>query len=194
MLARLGRWSFRHKWVVVALWIAALVGVNFAASQVGGAFEGNPASPDSESSRGFDAIDEYFGGVGSGLTGTIVVRAESGVDDPAVQSAMEEMFAVAEETEGVTVASPYTPEGARQIAAEGEAAGTIAYATINFDRELDSLETSEVGRELEKVMPEVDGLSVELGGQALAEFEPHVFEGFRFSPSVRARGIPVRLR
>ena len=48
MLARLGRWSFRHKWAVVALWIAALVGVNVAASQMGGAFEGNPSSGDSE--------------------------------------------------------------------------------------------------------------------------------------------------
>ena len=80
MLARLGRWSFRHKWAVVAVWIATLVGVNVMASQMGGAFEGNPSSPDSESSRGFDAIDEYFGGVGSGLTGTIVFRAETGVN------------------------------------------------------------------------------------------------------------------
>ena len=63
------------------------------------------------------------------------------------------MFAVAEETDGVTVASPYTPEGARQIATEGEAAGTIAYATINFDRELDSLETSEVGASSRRSCP-----------------------------------------
>ena len=201
MLARVGRWSFRHKWAVVALWIAALVGVNFVSSQIGGAFEGNPASPDSESSRGFDAIDEYFGGIGSGLTGTIVFRAESGVDDPAVQSVMEEMFAVAEETDGVTVASPYTTEGARQIATDGEAAGTIAYATINFDRDLDSLETSEVGRALEKVIPEVEGLTVELGGQALAEFEPPESEliGLAFAivvlifafGSVLAMGLPI---
>ena len=39
MLARVGRWSFRHKWAVLALWIVALVSVNMAASQIGGAFE-----------------------------------------------------------------------------------------------------------------------------------------------------------
>ena len=201
MLARLGRWSFRHKWAVVALWIAALMGVNVAASQMGGAFEGNPSSGDSESSRGFDAIDEYFGGVGSGLTGTIVFRADTGVDDPAVQAAMEDMFATAEESDGVTVTCPYSPEGATQIAAEGDTAGTIAYATVNFDRELDSLETSEVGRELEDVMPEVEGLTVELGGQALAEFEPPESEliGLAFAivvlifafGSVLAMGLPI---
>ena len=97
---------------------------------------------------------------------------------------MEDMFATAEESDGVTVTSPYSPEGARQIATEGEAAGTIAYATINFDRALDSLETSEVGRELEEVMPDVEGLEVEFGGQALGEFEPPESEllGWR-SPS-----------
>ncbi len=201
MLAGVGRWSFRHKWVVLGLWLAALIGANAASSQIGGAFEGNPSSPDSESTRGFDAIDEYFGGAGSGYTGTIVFRAETGVDDPEVQIAMESMFDRAVAFDGVSVVSPYGEGGARQVSVEGDAAGTIAFATLNFDRDLDQTDTSAVGRELQDVIPDVDGLTVELGGQALAEFEPPESEliGLAFAVvvlifafgSVLAMGLPI---
>ena len=46
--------------------------------------------------------------MGAGPGGTIVFRAEQGVDDPAVRSAMSELFARVGALEGTpTVISPY---------------------------------------------------------------------------------------
>ena len=54
-----------------------------------------------------------FGGQGAGQVGTIVFRAEQGVDDPEVQAAMEAYFdEVAQIPDVVRVESPYEPGAA----------------------------------------------------------------------------------
>ena len=56
---------------------------------MGTAFQDEFNLPDVESKQGFDVLEEHFGGQGTGITGTIVFRADQGVRDPAVRSAME---------------------------------------------------------------------------------------------------------
>ena len=77
---------------------------------IGASSDSSFSIPDSESKSGFDTLDEYFGGLGSGRSGTIVFRADQGIDDPAVQAAMTELFAEVDQIEGVTLTSPYSTQ------------------------------------------------------------------------------------
>jgi predicted RND superfamily exporter protein len=125
MWARLGRFSFRRRRYVLGAWIAVFVAVFALVGSIGASSDSSFSIPDSESKRGFDTLDEYFGGQGSGRSGTIVFLAEQGVNDPEVQAAMTELFDEVDQLEGVTVTSPYSPQGqiAGQVATEGELAG-----------------------------------------------------------------------
>ena len=198
MLASLGRWSFRRRWIVVAAWVGVLVGIFGAAGVVGSAFDGSFDIPASESRRGFDALNTHFGGFGAGQTGSIVFRSDRGIDDPEVRTAMETLFARAAATEGVTVASPYEGMGtATQVSADR----TVAYAAVALHPDLDFTEASLVGVDLVEHAPVVEGLQVEIGGTALAEFAPPETEfiGLAFAVvvlivafgSVLAMGLPI---
>ncbi len=198
MLASLGRWSFRNPWLIVAGWVLAMVAVFGSAGTVGAAFDAAFEIPDSESRRGFDALDTHFGGFGSGQTGSIVFRSDAGIDDPEVRAAMEALFAEADAIEGVTVTSPYEGVGAQtQVSSDR----TIAFASVALSPELDFTEMSEIGVDLLEQRPEIAGLQVEIGGAALAEFEPPETEfiGLSFAVvvliiafgSVLAMGLPI---
>lgn len=199
MMARLGRWTFRHRRTTLVSWLVALVG--FAALGnviVGPSFSSAFEIPASESASGFDVMSEYFPAQGaSRQSGSIVFRAEQGVDDDAVRTAMTDYFAEVDTIEGVTVLSPYEDGGERQI----DPSGSIAFATVNLDDSLDRTELSEIGTSMEERIPVVDGLTVEIGGRALAEFEPPESEliGLGFAiivlilafGSVLAMGLPI---
>ena len=197
MLARLGTWSYRHPRLIVLAWIAIVVAAFAVARAIGPAFNAEFEAPESGSRHGFEALDEHFGGFGSGQSGSIVFRADSGVDDPAIRAAMEAMFAEVADYEGVLVTSPRSPEGARQVSADGR----IAYAAVSLAPELDFTETSRLGSEFATLAPGLPGLQVEIGGTALGEFETpqSEFIGVAFAVvvlivsfgSVLAMGLPI---
>ncbi len=197
MYRALARWCYVHKWLVVGLWLAAMVVVNAAGGAIGTAYDSTFSTPASESTRGFETVEEYFPGAGSQFGGSIVFQSTDGVERPEVVDAMSAMFAEVQAIEGVSVVSPYDEQGAQQIAPEG----TIAYAQVNLDPDIDQTESTEVGAEITELIPDVDGLRVEIGGAALAEFEPPETEliGLAFAivilivafGSVLAMGLPI---
>ena len=93
MYSSLGRWCYRHPWRVLLAWLVVIVVAVGAAVSLGASYGGTPTVPGAESRRGADILEKHFGGSGTNLGGTIVFRAEQGVDDPAVQAAMIELFA-----------------------------------------------------------------------------------------------------
>jgi putative drug exporter of the RND superfamily len=199
MFANLGRWSFRHRWATLLSWLAALVLITgVGGSVVGSSFSGEFEIPASESASGFDIIEAHFQQVGgSGLSGSIVFESAAGVSDPAVRSAMETLFATTDAIEGVTLISPYEPQGAQQINPDG----TIAYATVNLDPSIDEVESGRIGKQIVEALPSVDGLRIEIGGAPLSEFKPPKSEliGLAFAVvvlivsfgSVLAMGLPI---
>ncbi len=93
MFARLGSWCFRKRRRVAVLWVLAVLVVGGISSGIGGNFGQDFEPPGFESTRGLDVLENEFDDqVGSGTQGTIVFRAEQGVDDPAVQESMEQLF------------------------------------------------------------------------------------------------------
>src|SRR4051794_35806512 len=124
MLERLARTCYRRRRLVVVGWVVALIAFSFLASAAGGKFKADFRMPDTESQRAFDVLKAKFPAQ-SGDTGTIVYRADKGVNDPAVRQAMEGMFAKVAAVENVqAVRSPYQPGPAagRQVAPDGKTA------------------------------------------------------------------------
>ncbi len=201
MFARLGSLCFRRRRLVAALWFAALVVLGSVQGAVGTAFQDEFTLPDVESRQGFDVLEEHFGGQGTGVTGTIVFRADQGVHDPAVRAAMEEVFAKIDGRDDVTVGSPYREGAERQIASEGPAAGKIAYAELEMPPNTAFADTFAVSEQIRAAVPPVPGLQVEIGGAAFAEFAEPSSEvlGLAFAivililafGSVMAMGLPV---
>ena len=206
MYSSLGRWCYRHPWRVLIAWLLLIVIAAGTASGVGGAYSGTPAAPDAESSRGADILDAHFGRIGAVISGRVVFRADRGVDDPAVQDAMTELFERVEAIDGVTVGSPYDPDGRRRIAAQGPEAGRIAYADIDTVSGTTAVEAAAIGIEINHLIDylglrSMEGVQVEVGGAWLAERAPPESEaiGLAFAVfvlilavgSVGAMGITV---
>ena len=211
-LARIGAWCFDHRKAAVGIWLAALIVVFGAAASIGAAYDASTDIPDSESADGFDVLEQYFAELGAGGgSGTIVFRADQGVDDPAVRAGMEELFATVNagfpdengtpQHPGATVVSPYTEQGESQIAQQGPLAGQLAYAQVNLSPDVDVTESAALGEAISDHAPAVEGLEVLPGGTALAVFEPPATEfiGLAFAivvlilafGSVLAMGLPL---
>ena len=194
------------------MWVLALVAIFGAAGAIGPAYESVLDIPDSDSADGFAALDEHFPELGIGSqSGTIVFRADQGVDDPEIRAAMEGLFASLDagfpgedgvpQHPGATVLSPYAPEGRAQVARSGPLAGELAYAQVNLAPDVDMSESSLLGEAITDHAPAIPGLEVVPGGSALAAYAPPDSElvGLAFAVvilivafgSVLAMGLPV---
>jgi len=201
LLARIGRHSFTQPKRILGLWLVALVGVLALAGTIGASYDNTVEIPGSDTQAGFDILDEHFGGVGSGLTGSVVFRAPQGIDDPDVTARMQEFFDEVAEIDGVTVSSPYEPGGERLISTLGDTAGAVAYAEINLAGDIDEIRGSEIGAEILELRPDIGGVQIEVGGEALGAFELPESEliGVAFAivilivafGSVLAMGLPI---
>ncbi|HWJ63897.1 MAG TPA: MMPL family transporter, partial [Acidimicrobiales bacterium] len=191
----------KRRWVL-GFWVVGLILVNAIAGGIGNDYRDDFNLPNVESKRGFDVLEERFDGAGAGQSGSIVFEADQGVDDPEVQAAMEKLFAQVAKAKGVArVISPYTEEGARQVSSQGEHAGKIAYATVEFPSDAEFSQASAVRDIINDKAPEIEGLRIEAGGQLFAEFETPSSEalGLAFAivilivafGSVLAMGLPI---
>lgn len=211
-VGRIGRWCFDHAWTTVGAWVLVVLATLAAAGVAGSGFGSGSTASDSESALGVAVLAEHFPELGTGgQSGTIVVRARQGVDDPAVVAAMELLFDNVEAgfpddsgvpmQLGATVVSPYTPEGQSQIATTGPLAGQLAFAVVNLATEVDDTVSGRIGRLIAEHAPEMDGLEVFVGGQYLADIDPPTAEliGLAFAVvvltiafgSVLAMGLPI---
>ena len=178
MYSSIARWCFRHPWRGLIFWIVILILALGASQRLGEAYSGDLAIAGTESHDGNDILKQHFSGAGAGPAGTIVFRAEQGVDDPEVRSATRELFARVKALEDTDVITPYDPfVGALRIAQEGEYAGRIAYADVSLPPGTSGTEAQDMGRTIEGLIEELDlnsieGLEVEVGGIWFAELRP----------------------
>jgi putative drug exporter of the RND superfamily len=164
-VATLARWCFRHRWVVLVIWVCVLAGTAVGSRAVGDAYANVFKLPGTESSRALDLMKTAFPNQ-SGDTDTIVWQVDHGsVRDPAVKARMSAALAkVGDVPEVGDVVSPYSPQGARQISRDG----TIAYAQVTFDELATGLDKNHIQKVVDTAQAaERPGLRVELGGQAI---------------------------
>jgi RND superfamily putative drug exporter len=202
VFARIGPWCHDHRKLVLGLWLALLLLGGAVSNAVGSGFRDEFDLPDSESKTGFDILDANFGGLGTGVVGTIVFRADQGVQDPTVRQSMQALFDKVSTIEDVNrVESPYAEGAAQQISSRGPEAGKIAFANVELPDDVDFNRGYEIRQQILEEAPRVPGLRIELGGAIFAEFEEPSSEilGVAFAVvilivafgSVLAMGLPV---
>ncbi len=206
MFARLGRWCHDRRTVVLLLWIAAIVVGGAALRGVGGAESRSEFTlPDVESRDGIEILEEAFGGIGAGQTGSILVVADRPVTDAAVQEPFEALLdEVAALDDRLVVRSPYAPGGEAQVAVRGPRAGHLAYAQVELPREMTHEESQALLAEIEPLADAAErsgDIDVVLGGEVFTEFEEPSSEilGLGFAivililafGSVLAMGLPI---
>ncbi len=165
-LARWSRFAVRHKWQVIGGWVAAIAILVTLSVTVGGEYSTAFKLPGSESQQAIDLLEERFPSA-SGDSATIVFEADAGIDDPATQAQISALLTqIAAIPEVVGVGSPY--ENAGQISQSG----TLAYASVQFDRPANEVETANVDTMLDLVdAASAPGFTVEAGGQVVAANE-----------------------
>ncbi|WP_426987101.1 MMPL family transporter [Pseudarthrobacter sp. Y6] len=77
LLYRLGKFSYRHRWLVISLWLAALVAVGGSAAAFHGTLSNNFQIPGTETQRIADKLKQELPAV-SGGSATIVFEAPEG--------------------------------------------------------------------------------------------------------------------
>ncbi len=199
MLGKIGQLCFENPKRVLLGWLLVAVSIFGVTAYIGSAYDGSFEIPESDSRDGFIVLDEHFEGTGSGYRGSIVFRANQGVFDPIVRTAMEKMFNEIAEFDGIaSVVSPYN-----EILGRGQvnATGQVAYAEVTVSGDIDQTGGGILGEEIRNIAPNIDGLEIEIGGQILGGFEPpeSEFIGLAFAVvvlifafgSVLAMGLPI---
>jgi len=179
MLVRVADWCYRRRWLVVALWVATLVGSFALAGAFGGEFRQNYLQPGSESKAASDTLTESFP-QRAGDTVQVVVHSAGGVTRPDTQAKAGKIFAdVARSPHVVGVTSPFTDAGADQVSQDG----TTAYAVIALDQKESEFTVAQAKALVEPVLAAGDRtLQVEVGGRvaALSQTASVASEGIGF--------------
>ncbi|WP_354595999.1 MMPL family transporter [Streptomyces sp. JL1001] len=165
-MSALARWCYRHRLVVVALWIAVLAGLGLASTAAGTKASDSFSLPGTESSQALELLQETMPAQ-SGAKATVVWQSDGDVRDPAVRDGMTATLEELSGLPGVSgITSPYSEQGAPQISKDGQ----IAYASVNFTEQamdLDKADLEKFVATAEKAR--TDGLKVELGGDPISQ-------------------------
>jgi putative drug exporter of the RND superfamily len=164
-MSTLARWSFRHKFAVIAAWVLLLVGLSALSQVVKSDYNDSFSLPGTGSTTAQDLLTRAVPAQ-AGDSDTIVWQVSSGtVRSAAIAVRMSAMLKdVAGMPEVAAVVSPYGPHGARQVSANGQ----IAYATVNFTKQANDLQKADITRVITAAEATREpGLNVQLGGQAI---------------------------
>ncbi|MEV4625929.1 MMPL family transporter [Micromonospora sp. NPDC049523] len=164
-LYRIGRFSYRRRWLVTGLWVLLLALVGVGAATVSGSMSNSFSVPGTEAQRAIDHLADRFPQANaSGATARVVFQAPDGqkLTDPANRTAVGKVVeALTGAPKVASVVDPYqanaiSPDGRYGIAQARYSVQGPALATSDRDA---LLETADVGR--------AAGLTVEIGGDAL---------------------------
>ncbi|MFI7384539.1 MMPL family transporter [Streptomyces sp. NPDC049813] len=160
----MARWCYRHRLVVLVLWVGALLGLGTAGTTAGTDYANVFSLPDTDSKTAYDQLAQAFP-ERSGDTDTIVWKTgEGSVRDRAVRARIEPALKDIAGMKGVgEVAGPYG-RAPGQISADG----TIAYAQVTFAEQANEVPKELVQDVVDRARAAArDGLQVEAGGQAV---------------------------
>jgi RND superfamily putative drug exporter len=169
-LSTLARWCYRHRLIVVLLWLVAVAGLGVASKAVGSAYSDNFSLPGTESTKALQLLQKSLPAQ-SGDSATVVWQMSQGhtVKDPSIRQRMTTTLDKVAKLPSVTsVTSPYGPRGARQISKDGR----TAYAQVSFGQLANKLPKADVQRVIDTAeQARTAGLRVELGGNPISQVE-----------------------
>ncbi|MEU9352524.1 MMPL family transporter [Streptomyces griseoloalbus] len=157
LLYRLGRFSFRRRGRIAAVWLLLLTLLGVGAATLMGPTSDKFSMPGTESQRALDDLERQFPQAG-GATGTIVVAAPEGekLDPAAVAPVVKEASGI----HGVTAAMD--PFRAGSVSQDGR----YALIQVQFEKAADEV-TDEQKSAYQAVGADVEGLRIEHGGEVM---------------------------
>jgi len=173
-MKRFATWCTGHRKTVILAWIVALIGVGMLASSAGSEFTEEFSLPSSDSKDALDLLENRFPAQAGDVV-QIVYKAESGVESPAIEQKMEDVFTKVAALPHVSeVSSPYEEGGAGAVSEDGR----IAYATAQLNVTTDKLNDGEIKKIMDVARAAGDdGLQVETGGSPVEEVRGEEEEG-----------------
>src|SRR5437660_6346875 len=167
-MLKLTRWTIAHRRMVVFAWIVLAVGVLAASQAVGKRNANNFSLPNTDSQRAIDLLQTRFPAQ-AGDADQIVFRTRQGkLNNASARAAITPMLVrVARLPHVAGVVSPYDA-GANAVSK----AGTIGFATVEFDQRANQLPKAAIDRVITTAEAvRSPALQVELGGQAIKQAE-----------------------
>ncbi|MCP2323070.1 RND superfamily putative drug exporter [Hamadaea flava] len=163
ILERWGQSAARRHWLVIVLWLVAVVGLLLGRQFFGGELADDYTVPGSSSAQGADLLTKEFPQAG-GYSGQLVFQAPAGKQVSASSSAVNQAVGNAAKLPHVlTATSPFAAANSPLVSKNGQ----IAYATIAFDVVPGSLDHSYLDQLDAALAPaRAAGLTVEYGGGA----------------------------
>lgn len=164
-LYRIGKFSFRRRWLVLGVWVLLLALAGGGAAAFAGKTSNEFSIPGTEAQQAIDRLSERFPQAhAGGASARVVFAAPDGttVADPAVQSAIGQV--VTELKAAPKVASVIDPYTAKSISPDGR----YAFAQVTYG--VQGMELTETDREALSDAAQTGrdaGLAVEVGGDAL---------------------------
>ncbi len=161
----LARWCFRHRYIVIGLWVAVFAVLFLSGTWQGSKFGNGFSVPGTDSTKAMSLLSTAFHGQ-AGDADTIVFATQNGrVDTPAVEARVTSLLAqVAKVPEVGAVQSPFTTGGPGQISQDGK----VAFATVTFTKQSFSLDKANVQKVVDLGSAlRSSTLQVEFGGSAI---------------------------
>jgi RND superfamily putative drug exporter len=168
MLHDLTRFCYRRRRLVLAGWIVAFILMGVLGASAAGEYSTNFDIPGSDSKAALDLLKQRFPEQ-AGDTISVIFKADRGVDDAATRQRVEGLLDQLKGYEHIVgVFSPYQPAGASNISQDR----TIAFASLQLDVQGNDMPI-DVTKQMIKTTraADGDGVTFELGGQAVAQAE-----------------------
>jgi RND superfamily putative drug exporter len=165
-MLKLTRWTIAHRRIVVVGWIVFAIGILGVSQAVGKRNANNFSLPNTDSQRAVDLLQSRFPAQ-AGDSDQIVFRTRTGkLTDASARAAIKPMLVrVARLPHVAGVVSPYDA-GADAVSK----AGTIGFATVEFDQKANLLPKAAIDRVIKTAEAvRSPALQVELGGQAIKQ-------------------------
>ena len=164
----LARWCFRNKFVVLAIWVVALIGLGGVSQSVGSGYTDSFSLPGTESTTALNLLQDNFN-TESTDTNQVVFAADD-VTNPSVQARIKKTLeAIADGPHVERVDSPFTKGAeAQQISKDKR----VAFANVHMDGEQPIADVPKSAYDKLIATAEAargDGLRVELGGSGIQQ-------------------------
>jgi len=165
----IARWCYRHRFVVIVAWVGLLIVLAVMSQAVKTTYDNSLVLPGTGSGSAQELLLQSAPDQ-AGDSDQIVWQVSQGsVTDPAIEQRVSAMLTqVSHVPEVASVASPYQSGGQVQVSKDGR----TAYATVNFTKVADNLDTADINAVINKATAASEpGLSIELGGKAISSAE-----------------------
>jgi RND superfamily putative drug exporter len=164
---KIARWCFKNKYIVIGLWVIALVAITVSTNKFGTKYADSFALPQSGSTKALNLLSKVSSSE-SGEIDTVVWRVQSGtVYDAVNKTQINKLISEISTTPQIaSVTSPYSIIGARQISVNGK----IAYAKVNWDGVFTKIKKQNVLKVVSDVKSaSSSNIQSAIGGQAIEQ-------------------------